>query len=140
MQYVLDASSLIAFLRDEEGAEIVEEILLNDECITHAFNLCEVYKTFYQNEGKETAESAIEDLKAIGLQSFEVMDERFWKTVASNKIKVQVILTKKNGNFPWGDAFLLTLAQLQQGVLVTADRSDFTDIATASLCSVKFIR
>jgi PIN domain nuclease of toxin-antitoxin system len=35
MQYVLDAASLIAFLRDEDGAKIVENLLINDVCITH---------------------------------------------------------------------------------------------------------
>lgn len=140
MPYVLDASSLIAYLRDEEGAEIVEDLLINDSCITHAFNLCELYTKFCQAEGLETAHSAIEDLKNLGLQAFEVMDEQFWKAVSSNKVNVKKILTKKTGNFPWGESFLLTLAQERNGTVVTADRTDFTDVEAAGLCQVKFIR
>ena len=44
MTYVLDASAMIAFLRDEPGAEIVAEVFVDPEshCYAHALNLCEV--------------------------------------------------------------------------------------------------
>lgn len=44
MAIVLDACAIIAFLRDEEGADVVESALLGSECVIHAVNLCEVYK------------------------------------------------------------------------------------------------
>ena len=42
---VLDAGAMIANLRDEPGADVVERILLDTDalCIAHAVNLCEVY-------------------------------------------------------------------------------------------------
>jgi PIN domain nuclease of toxin-antitoxin system len=44
MTVVLDACAIIAFLRDEEGPEVVESALLEDACVAHTINLCEVYK------------------------------------------------------------------------------------------------
>ena len=44
MSTVIDASALIAFLRDEPGADVVENVLsAPDKCYAHALNLCEVY-------------------------------------------------------------------------------------------------
>ncbi len=46
---MLDASAIIAYLRDEPGADKVEDLLANDDevCIAHAINLCE---TYYKDE------------------------------------------------------------------------------------------
>ena len=48
MTFVFDACSLIAYLRDEEGADAVEALLLDryNICLMHAVNLCEVYYDF----------------------------------------------------------------------------------------------
>ena len=44
MTFVLDACAIIAYLRDEEGADVVESVLLgNNACVAHAVNVCEVY-------------------------------------------------------------------------------------------------
>ena len=44
MIYVLDACAMIAFLKGEAGADVVENALLdaNSQCMAHAINLCEV--------------------------------------------------------------------------------------------------
>ncbi len=41
---ILDACAVIAYLRDEEGADTVESALISEECCIHAINMCEVYK------------------------------------------------------------------------------------------------
>ena len=45
---ILDACAVIAFFRDEVGADIVEDYLCdrNACCIIHSLNLCEVYYDF----------------------------------------------------------------------------------------------
>lgn len=45
MIYVLDACAMIAFLKGEPGADVVENALLdaNSQCMAHAINLFEVY-------------------------------------------------------------------------------------------------
>lgn len=48
MNIILDACAVIAFLRDEAGADVVRETLLNEDntCMIHLINLCEVYYDF----------------------------------------------------------------------------------------------
>ena len=49
MSTVIDACAPIAFLRDEPGAEAVQNILnLPQTCYVHALNLCEVYYDFWR--------------------------------------------------------------------------------------------
>lgn len=45
MIFVLDASAMIAYLRDEPGAAAVAEALIDptSKCHAHALNLCEVF-------------------------------------------------------------------------------------------------
>jgi hypothetical protein len=53
--FVLDASAMIAYLRDEPGAGRVSEALLDPDgqCIAHVLNLCEVFYDFQRgNSGK----------------------------------------------------------------------------------------
>ncbi len=42
MNYVLDASAMIAYLRAETGADIVDAIICDPRhvCFAHAMNLC----------------------------------------------------------------------------------------------------
>ena len=42
MTCVLDACAMIAFLRDEEGADAVASLILDGDYMAHAVNLCEV--------------------------------------------------------------------------------------------------
>lgn len=57
MPSVLDACAIIAYLRDEDGADVVESALINDECIVHALNMCEVYKDcFARGDDKQKAD------------------------------------------------------------------------------------
>jgi PIN domain nuclease of toxin-antitoxin system len=61
MTFVLDACAIIALLRNEAGAEITEQLLLEQTCIAHAVNLCEVYYDFLKAENESIAREAISD-------------------------------------------------------------------------------
>ena len=54
MNIILDACAVIAFFRDETGAENVENLLFNSDnyCLIHTINLCEVYYDFYRSGGR----------------------------------------------------------------------------------------
>jgi PIN domain nuclease of toxin-antitoxin system len=45
MIYVLDASAIIAWMRNEPGADVVDNAIrdVNSQCLVHAVNLCKVY-------------------------------------------------------------------------------------------------
>ena len=55
MNTVFDASALIAFLRDESGAEAVQTMLQRDtgSKYVHTLNLCEVYYDFWRRRVKK---------------------------------------------------------------------------------------
>ena len=58
MSTVIDAYALIAFLRDEPGADVVENVLSAPEkCYAHALNLCEVYYDFFRASNQDAAEA-----------------------------------------------------------------------------------
>jgi len=67
--FVLDASAMIAYLRDEPGAGVVAEALLDpaSRCYAHALNLCEVFYDFHRASGREVALQAISDLALVGV-------------------------------------------------------------------------
>jgi PIN domain nuclease of toxin-antitoxin system len=59
MNAVIDACALIAFLRDEPGADAVRNILTGSRtCYVHALNLCEVYYDFWRASTENASESA----------------------------------------------------------------------------------
>ena len=86
MSTVIDASALIAFLRDEPGADVVENVLSTPEkCYAHALNLCEVYYDFFRASNQDAAESAISDLLGLGIEDRTDMDSEFWRDVGGLK-------------------------------------------------------
>jgi len=63
--YVLDACALIAFLNDEEGAQLVEALLSeasvqNVHIVMNRVNLLEIYYGVYRDDGIQEANSVIE--------------------------------------------------------------------------------
>ena len=87
MIYVLDASAMIALLRNEPGGDVVADRLAQPDATTyaHAINLCEVYYDFYRNDSDVAAERAIEVLKSLGVIERNDFDEAFWKEVGRLK-------------------------------------------------------
>ena len=69
MIYVLDSCAMIAYLRKEVGADVVQEIIVDSAniCYAQSVNLCEVYYDFWRVGGRVAAEQAIEDLLILGI-------------------------------------------------------------------------
>ena len=65
MKIVLDACAVIALVKNEQGADIVEEYLLNDddECMIHGVNICEVYYGFFRSESEAFAQKIVYKLQ-----------------------------------------------------------------------------
>ena len=64
MNYVLDAGPMIAFLDDEPGAGVVEQVLTEPESTgyAHIFNLMEIYYIYFRRRGEGVAEDALQSL------------------------------------------------------------------------------
>ncbi len=133
MTVILDACAMIAYLRDEEGAEMVESALLENDCVAHALNLYEVYKDcLYRGEEHSIADQMIDDLASIGLVLREDMDSVLWKNAAALKYSIR--------NIAIPDCFALALTERLQGVLYTTDHNEFDPVNAQGTHSITFIR
>lgn len=133
MIYVLDASAIIAWLRNEPGADIVDNAIcdINSQCLVHAINLCEVYYDACRRSGEARADSIISDLTTLGVIERGDFDEAFWK--AGGKLKA-------GGGISLPDCFGIALTSRVGGTFLTADHGELDKIATAGICSITFIR
>jgi predicted nucleic acid-binding protein len=131
--YVLDACAMIAFLKGEAGADVVENALLdaNSRCVAHAINLCEVYYDFHRAGGESAADGALADMKTLGLVERDDLDEPFWKE--AGKLKAA-------GKISLADCFAVALTNRVGGTLLTSDHHELDRIAAAGICSITFIR
>jgi predicted nucleic acid-binding protein len=133
MPLVLDACAMIAYLRNEKGAEVVDDFLTSGEmdCYAHAINLCEVYYDFIHVSGESAARWAMDALRAVHVHVREDMDEALWQQAAQYKGSWKVALA---------DAFAMALANRLGAEVITSDRREFGPVAQAGICRVKFIR
>jgi len=131
---VLDASAMIAFLRDEPGAQVVSEALINPDfqCHAHALNLCEVFYDFHRAAGRGEALEAIADLERLGVAQDSTLTPSAWQQAGTLKaIHRRVSLA---------DCFAIALAQRLGATLMTADHHEFDALLDKSVCEIQFIR
>jgi len=126
---------MIAYLRDETGADIVQDLLVDNTelCMAHAINLCEVYYKLVRYTDEDEVRSAIQDLlEAKGLVVREDLDDAFWLDVGRHKAAI--------GSVPLADCFVVALANRTDAEVVTADHPEFDPIEEQGICQVRFIR
>jgi PIN domain nuclease of toxin-antitoxin system len=133
MIYVLDASAMLAYLRGEVGAVVVENALLDatGQCMAHSINLCEVYYIVHRDTDELTAASAVSDFKTLGVVERSDFDEAFWKEAGK---------LKAGGGVSLPDCMGITLTNRVGGTFLTADHGELDKIAAAGTCSITFIR
>jgi ribonuclease VapC len=133
VNYILDAGSMIAFLDDEPGAEIVEDALTEpgSTCYAHIFNLAEVYYIYFRRGGMALAEDAIQSLSDVGIIVRDENDTAYWKDAAALKGRHAIALP---------DAFCLALARRLGGTVVTTDHVEFDPLVALGYCPIIFIR
>ncbi len=133
MSVVVDASALLAYLRSEKGAEVVEVLLMDGEteCHAHAVNLCEVYYDTVREFGRTRALAAVELLMQAGANLRDDMDPDYWQSVGDYKAP---------GGVSLADCFCIALSNRLGADVVTADRHEFEPLAAKGVCTPKFIR
>ncbi len=131
--YVLDACAMIAYLRKEIGAEVVQKIIVDPKNIlyAHAINLCEVYYDFWRVGGESAAEQAIEDLLLLGVIERNDFDTEFWKEIGRLKAQNKASLA---------DFCAIALTNKLNGTILTSDHHEFDKLAQDAVCSIQFIR
>ena len=134
MSLVFDSSALIAYLEDEPGAELVDELLDGNlgACFVHAINMCEVYYGTRREYGEQPAQEAINMLQNAGLSVREDMDNNIWQGAGQIKADYRRISL--------ADCLCVALANRDGSEVITADRHEFEPLAQVGLCKVRFIR
>ena len=134
MNLVFDSSALIAYLKTEEGAELVEELLVSSEnkCYVHASNLCEVYYQVLREDGVNKAESTITVVKATGLIVREDLDEEFWRLAGQFKADHRRVSL--------ADCYLISLACRLNAEVITCDKHELQPLIGKIPCAMRFIR
>jgi predicted nucleic acid-binding protein len=124
---------MIAYLKDEPGADVVEAVLQDGTsfCYAHSVNLCEVYYLVVRESGEPGARQVIDALLADGLIERPDMGRTFWERVGSHKARGKIALA---------DCFCLALAQKVSGQVVTSDHAEFEPLVPLGICPIVFIR
>ena len=82
--FVMDASAIIAFLADEEGAALVDDILHkakkdNSLIYMNKLNLLEVYYGIYRADGEEKAQETMATISKLPISVVDVMNDDLFK-------------------------------------------------------------
>lgn len=115
--YILDSFAIIAFLKDEEGSNKVEELLRSAENGTiqlfmHAINLGEIFYTVFKQSGEIQALNVYSKVRQYPVEFLFDLSESFLLSAVSLK-----------GTYPisYADAFAVATAIERSGILVTGD-------------------
>lgn len=134
MNHVLDACAMIAYLRDEPGAEVVADLLKvpGDRCYAHAVNMAEFFYDAVRRSTVADARRVVRDIYAVGVIPRRDMGERVWQRVGELKGTLKKISI--------ADCFAVALAERLNADVVTSDHHEFDRLAAAGVRRVQFIR
>ena len=130
MLYVMDASALLALMQGERGGDVVNDLIVEHECVSSSVNIVEV-GTRLVDKGLAPIHLA-RTLKELDVQTIDFDLEQ---ALLSASLRV----TTRLAGLSLGDRACLALAQLMKGTAVTAD-SAWSDIAEAVGVEVLMIR
>ena len=125
---------MIAYLRNEPGAEMVEDALTapGSQCFAHAINLCEVFYDFFRSAGEAEAVDAIADLSSVGITERNDLDRDFW--MAAGRLK------GAHHRISLADCCGLTFAKRLGAQFLTTDHRELDSIAASGSYTILFIR
>ncbi len=133
MNFVLDASAMVAYVEGEPGASVLAEILTDPEavCYAHSINLCEVFYLALRYAGLSTARAALGVIDGDHVIERRDMSRDFCRRVGAHKAR---------GGISLPDCFCITLAQELSAEVVTSDHGEFDPLVARGVAVIRFIR
>jgi len=115
---------MIAFLNDEPGADIVEELLVkagqNDiELIINALNALEIYYDVYRVDGADMANKTLEKIRHLPIKIVDAISNEVFQEAGKLKATCKISLA---------DSIALAEANVRQTQIVTADHHEFDEL------------
>jgi len=134
--YVLDACALLAFLNNEEGADVVEGLLraaTGKKCSVFMarLNLLEVYYGLRREAGEAVADKALELMGRLPIKLVDGMPEATFREAGRLKALYRISLA---------DAVAVAEARVRKAELVTADRHELESVLVAEKIAPCWIR
>ncbi len=130
MLYVMDASALLALMQDERGGDVVNKLIVEQQCVASSVNIVEVGRRLV-DKGLAPIHLA-RTLKELDVQTIDFDLEQ---ALVSASLRA----TTRQAGLSLGDRACLALAQLMNGTAVTVD-SAWVDVAEAANVKVLMIR
>jgi predicted nucleic acid-binding protein len=136
LNYILDASALIALFKKEKGAEKVKALLDKAQAgkatvFMNIINLIEINYIFYRALGKDKSAKLLEQIYAMPIQFVETIDDIIFSETSRLKATYSI---------PLGDAVGLATSIKLNGSFVSGDHSDIEKIEKAESISVFWFR
>jgi len=119
--FILDACGLIAFLADEDGANRVEQLLLEakegtSEIFMHTLNLLEIYYGVFGEDGLEKAELVLKRIADFPINVINKLEDEVFKVAGRLKATYKIFLA---------DSIVLAEALVRDALVVTSDHHEF---------------
>lgn len=129
--FVLDTSALLCYLRAEEGAKTVHDLLVSRKhsLKMHKVNLGEVYYGVLKKDGPEKADQLYGILLQYPVQYEETLSDPLVVTAGRLKVKYHL---------GFADSFAAAMAMVEGGTLVTKD-NDFRSLEKDKILSVLWV-
>lgn len=134
--FVLDASALIAFLNDEDGANKVEDILRKakgNDCIIYMnkLNILEIYYGVYREDGKEKAEETLTKILNLPLTVVDVLKDDVFREAGRLKATYKMSLA---------DSIAIAEGKTRKAQIVTTDHHEFDPLDRKGEVRICWIR
>jgi predicted nucleic acid-binding protein len=134
--YVLDACALVAFVKDETGAGIVQNVLDeanagNAEVYMNKLNLFEVYYGFRKADGYERAEELYNMALTLPITVIEGISDDVFREAGRIKSSYKISLA---------DAIALGEASILKASLLTSDHHEFDAVEENENITFTWIR
>lgn len=134
--YVVDACALIAYLFDEEGSSLFQNLLQKAQnhkidMFMHVANLGEVYYDIVKRNDIATAQETYEDIKKLPIK----FEDRI-----SDQMVYKIGEVKTTFRISYADAFAAAQAVLSEAELITTDHKEFEPLEKSGIIKIKWLR
>ncbi|MCL2323079.1 MAG: PIN domain-containing protein [Oscillospiraceae bacterium] len=134
--YVLDTCALVAFFNDENGADVVENLLIDaiyNNCIVtmNKYNLLEAYYGYLRTNGEDFAENILSTVENSCIKIFDVLTDDLLRQAGKLKVAYKISLA---------DAIALAQAAVENAIIVTSDHHELDTVEQNSKIQFLWIR
>ena len=136
MRYIIDACALLAFLNDEEGADKVEDLLIqsvtDDVSVSMSIvNLLEVYYGELRDKGSDIAQIVLDMVQHYSIKIINTISGQVFQEAARLKAVYRISLA---------DCIGIATATELSGQFVTSDHHELEAVAKNEPVSIFWFR